>query len=339
MDSQLETARLNPPAPQSATLPAATIVIEWENAIDVDDEWAGRAVAGLARELAETAASLPSPPVVNYLFDRTAVTPDTIRQIIDQAAPDLGQHCTLELVPTDGLSYYELKNYGAARATTEISVFLDSDAAPRPGWLRAMLTPFADQAVVAVGGITVLAYEDFFSRSLALSWIFGLEGERHRTSRQWGIYANNTAVRTAFFNDHPFPKLSTYKYQCVFWLRAILDQGRGYVRAPDALTIHAPHPGYRFLAWRAWITGLDRDFYVFHARSRSRVRRGMKALGFFTARTARTWWRIAAKRGAVGLPAWQVPGAMAVALIYNGGVLGGQLWSAATRDQDELPTI
>ena len=320
-------------------LPSATIVIEWENAIDVDDEWAGRAVAGLARELEATAPRLSGPPVVSYLFDQNAVQPDTIRQVIAQAAPDLGDHCVLELIPTDGLSYYELKNHGAERATTEVAVFLDSDAAPRPGWLAAMLTPFVDTAIVAVGGITVLAHEDFFSRSLALSWIFGLEGERERTSRQWGIYANNTAVRTDFFRLHPFPALSTYKYQCVFWLRAILDQGRAYVRAPDALTVHAPHPGYRFLAWRAWITGLDRDFYVYHARSRSRVRRGLKALGFFTARTGRTWWRIAAKRGQVDLPAWQVPGAMAVALLYNGGVLGGQLWSAATRDQDELPAV
>ena len=322
-----------------SSLPPCTIVIEWENAIDVDDEWACRAVTGLQRELAATAPLMPARPVVSYLYDRHAVDPATIRRVIDQAAPTLGDVAEVEIVPTEGLSYYELKNHGAERATTDLTVFLDSDAAPQPGWLGHMLAPFADPKITAVGGITVLGYEDFFSRSLALSWIFGLKEERRKTAAQWGIYANNTAVRTAFMREHPFPKLPAYKYSCVFWLRALLAGNGGYVRAPDALTVHAPHPGYKFLLWRAWITGLDRDFYVYHSRTRSRVGRGVKASTFFLSRTVKTWWRIAAKGRQVDLPAWQIPGAMLVALGYNGGVLAGQVWSSVTRDQGELPVV
>lgn len=322
-----------------SSLPPCTIVIEWENAIDVNDEWACRAVAGLERELEATASLMPARPVVSYLFNRDAVDPDTIRRVIAQAAPKLFDLADVQIVPTSGLSYYELKNYGAERATTDLIVFLDSDAAPQPGWLGNMLVPFADPEVVAVGGITVLAYQDFFSKALALSWIFGLREERAKTARQWGIYANNTAVRTAFFRDHPFPKLSTYKYQCVFWLRALLAKKHGYVRVADALTVHAPHPGYRFLLWRAWITGLDRDFYVFHSRTRSRIGRGFKALTFFLSRTVKTWLRIVSKHDDVDLPLWQVPGAMLVALGYNMTVFFGQIWSAISRSQDELPTI
>lgn len=321
------------------TLPSCTIVIEWENAIDVHDRWACEAVAGLERELRRTAPFVGDRPVVSYLFDAGAVDPQTIERVLAEAAPGLREAAEVRLVPTSGLTYYELKNHGAALSETEVVVFLDSDAAPQDGWLAAMLSPFREDGVTAVGGITVLAYEDFFSKALALSWIFGLREERTATAGEWGIYANNTAVRTAFIKAHPFPRLPAYKYSCVFWLRSLLAGGHRYVRVPEALTVHAPHPGYRFLAWRAWITGLDRDFYVFHARARSRTRRGSKAAGFFLARTARTWWRVLAKRRSVDLPLWQVPGAMGVALLYNGGVLAGQVWSTITRRHAELPAI
>lgn len=321
------------------TLPTCTILIEWENAIDVHDEWAARAVAGLANELAATASQLRQRPVVSYLFDRAAVDGEFIRRTILQAAPTLYDHANVELVATEGLTYYELKNLGAERANTEVSIFLDSDAAPQPGWLRNMLQPFNQPSVMAVGGITVLAAVDFFSRTLALTWIFGLYEERHATAARWGIYANNTAVRTRFFQGRPFPKLGTFKYSCVFWLRSILADGHRYVRVPDALTIHAPHPNYRFLLWRAWVTGQDRDFYVSNTRRASRLGRLGRAWGFFFTRTARAWWRIIWKGRLVKLPLWQAPAAMAVAFAYSITLLAGQVSSVVSRRFGDDPNL
>jgi glucosyl-dolichyl phosphate glucuronosyltransferase len=45
------------------------------------------------------------------------------------------------------------RNTAVAAATGEVVVFLDDDAAARPGWLGALLRPYADPAVVAVGGV------------------------------------------------------------------------------------------------------------------------------------------------------------------------------------------
>lgn len=45
------------------------------------------------------------------------------------------------------------RNTAVAAATGEVVVFLDDDAAARPGWLRALLVPYADPDVVAVGGV------------------------------------------------------------------------------------------------------------------------------------------------------------------------------------------
>lgn len=304
-----------------------TIVIEWENAIDVEDEWADRAVAGLERELAATAPAIQTKPVVTYLFNSEAVTADAIERAIAEAGPRLKDLAEVEILPTHGLSYYELKNLGARRARTEVSIFLDSDAAPQPGWLRGMLEPFNDPEIMAVGGITVLSHEDFLARTLALVWIFGLYEERERTAGSWGIYANNTAVRTRFFEEHPFPRLGAFKYSCVFWLKNILAQGHKYVRVADAVTVHAPHPDYRFFLWRAWVTGKDRDFYVAQNRTPSRLDRTFRATTFFLSRTVRGWWRILAKHRLVGLPWWQVPGAMAVGFAYSATLFAGQMWS------------
>src|SRR6476661_2326091 len=316
---------------QSADLLPCTIVIEWENAIDVNDEWAFRAVAGLERELEATAPQMLAKPVVSYLFNSEAVNPDVIRHAIAEAGPRMSDYAEVDIVPTNGLSYYELKNHGAARAHTEVTIFLDSDAAPQAGWLRNMVAPFNDPSVMAVGGITVLAHEDFLSRTLALTWIFGLFEEREETARSWGIYANNTAVRTAFFQRHPFPKLNAFKYSCVFWLRSILAQNHRYVRVADAVTVHAPHPNYRFFFWRAWTTGVDRDFYVGHTETPSWFGRTLRAVSFFLSRSARAWWRIITKRRSVGLPLWQVPGAMILAFGYSATLFAGQLWSIMSR--------
>jgi GT2 family glycosyltransferase len=45
------------------------------------------------------------------------------------------------------------RNTAVAAATGDVVVFLDDDATARPGWLRALLTPYANPEVVAVGGV------------------------------------------------------------------------------------------------------------------------------------------------------------------------------------------
>jgi hypothetical protein len=323
----------------TANLPPVTIVIEWENAIDTEDEWARRAVAALQEELASATGRMAEKPVVTYLYDQNAVDPRAIWRVIDAAAPRLADVAKLEVLPTAGLTYYNLKNFGVSRATTELSIILDSDAAPQPGWLETMIAPFADPTIMAVGGITVLGHDDLLSRTLALSWIFGLAEEREETASEHGIYANNTAVRTTFFRANPFPQLNAFKKQCTFWLRSITARGHRYVRMAEAVTVHAPHPGYRFTIWRAWMTGLDRDFHGYHMITRSRPGRIAFACRFFVRGLARAWSRIIRKHRSVDLPVWQIPAAMAISLGFFLIVFAGQLVSAVGRSHEDLPDV
>lgn len=320
-----------------ANLPEVTIVIEWENAIDVEEKWTRKAILDLESELRASVEHFAKLPVVLYLYDSNRVSEQGIRSQIASAASDIASLCHLRIEPAPGLTYYQLKNRGAEIAETDIVVMLDSDAGPCPGWLRAILAPFADPEVKAVGGFTTLGHDDLLSRTMALSWIFDLPGERERTRKRRKIHANNCAFRTAFLRSHPFPDLPAFKKQCGFWLRHIDAIGMKWVRTPEARTIHAPHPGGAFIVWRAWTTGLDRDFQAFHTITRSRAGRIGYAFYFLVSKTARSWWRILTRRKEVQLPIWQVPAAMTIGVAFYGVAFAGELYSACGRSIEELP--
>lgn len=317
--------------------PPFTVIIEWENAIDVEDDWATKAMSSFQDELERAGDRITAKPNVMYLYDSGAVQAATIQNVIDAAAPRLKDLADLELVAAPGLTYYNLKNYGVSRTETDLVIMLDSDAGPQPGWLAGLLKPFANPEVMAVGGFTVLGHEDLLSRTMALSWIFNLPSERAETARRRKIHANNCAFRTAFKKANPFPDLEAFKKQCGFWLRDIDARGYKWVRTAEAMTVHAPHPGYKFLAWRAWTTGLDRDFQAFHTITRSRAGRFGYAFKFFASKLARSWSRILTKGHEVDLPVWQRPFAMGLSLLYFFATLAGQLYSSLGRSFAPLP--
>ena len=318
-------------------LPAVTIIIEWENAIDVEDEWTAKAVIALDRELRAVAQRLAERPKVSYLFDSDVVEAGAVERVIDSVAPGLRETADIEILATPGLSYYQLKHFGISRAVTDISVLLDSDAAPQPGWLENLLKPFSDENVMVVGGFTILAYQDLLSRTMALSWFFDLAHERAATLKRQTIHVNNCAMRTDFYRAHPFPDLPMFKKQCEIWRKRLTADGHRIVRTADAVTIHAPHPGYRFLAWRGWSSGLDGDVLNYHLATRGRVGRLGLAGRHLVKKVARSWRNIVTKGSAVGLPWWQRPPAMAIALAYYLITFGGQVTSAVTRRFKPLP--
>ena len=57
-------AKAKSPARSSAKLPPVTIVIEWENAIDVEDKWTQAAMSALERELESVAPKMSEKPRV-----------------------------------------------------------------------------------------------------------------------------------------------------------------------------------------------------------------------------------------------------------------------------------
>lgn len=318
-------------------LPAVTLVIEWENAIDVADEWTHRAMGALQREIEAAAPRMPAKPRIMYLYDSGAVAPNVIDRTLDQISPGLRKVAEVEIVPTPGFSYYKLKNYGIARSKTDLTVMLDSDAAPQPGWLENLLKPFADPEVMIVGGFTIMAHTDLVSKTMALIWLFDLPEEREKTAKKILAHANNCAVRTDFFRAHPFPDYPMFKKHFGMWLKDLVARGHGFVRTVDAMTVHAPHPGLGYVLWRGWQSGSDRDFQIYLEESAGRLRRVGSAFSFLVKKTRRNWKRIARKGGLVGLPPRQRPAAMAMALCYQLASTAGEVTSALRRTFIPVP--
>jgi len=318
-------------------LPPVTIVIEWENAIDVEDKWTRRAMSAFEAELDRCAPLSPVKPRVLYLYDSNAVGEEVIRSSIAATAPRLPELADIEMVAAPGLTYYQLKNRGAALAKTDIVIMLDSDAGPLPGWLPAIVAPLSDPSVQAVGGFTMLGYEDLLSRTMALSWIFDLNSEIEKTAKRRKIHANNCAFRTSFLRANPYPELPSFKKACGFWLRDIESRNIRWARAADARTLHAPHPGGSFIMWRAWTTGTDRDFQVSQTVTGSRLGRIAYSFYFAPKKIGRSWWRIWTKGGEVELPVWQRPAAMLISLGFFSVAFAGEVFSASTRSFAPLP--
>ena len=132
-------------------------------------------MSALERELAAVGPRMAAKPRIMYLYDKNAVVSRHDREgrwkRRRRRLRDLADSRSCR--PT-GSPITSSRTSGSRRAKTEISIMLDSDAAPQPGWLEGLLKPFADPEIMAVGGFTVLGYDDFLSKTFALSWIFDL---------------------------------------------------------------------------------------------------------------------------------------------------------------------
>jgi hypothetical protein len=321
----------------SERLPPITILIEWENAEDVADFWVRKALVAFQDELERHHNKFDQPPRVIYLYDRITVKDSDIMGFLTKHAPKLPSLCTLQFEPTDGMSYYKLKNHGVSLTKTDIVVMLDSDAGPEPDWLPNLLAPLKDPEVMAVGGFTTMGSNDLLSRTMALAWIFNLPSEHQETAERRKIHANNCAFRTDFFRKHPWPDLPTFKKQCGFWIRDIEARKIKWVRTAEAVTVHAPQPGIPFLVWRAWTAGLDRDYQGAQTISHDRWTRVKFAGHFFRKKTKRAWRRIFGKGAEVGLPKWQMPIAGLLASGYYFILWVTQVFAALTRSYQPLP--
>jgi glucosyl-dolichyl phosphate glucuronosyltransferase len=106
--------------------------------------FADRRFAVLAEAVRATLAQRPAPDELLLVIDHNAALerrcrvelPGPIRVLASEEAPGLSG----------------ARNTGVRHARGEVVVFLDDDAVPEPGWLGALLAPYADARVVGVGG-------------------------------------------------------------------------------------------------------------------------------------------------------------------------------------------
>lgn len=317
-----------------------TIVMEMENARLITREEFGETLSTLLREVAAWRSGRSSSHRAQIIFvqdggpDETAI----LRGMLRDMAPGLPALAELNVLSLPGGRYYELKNAAVPLADGEIVLFLDADSVPQPGWLAKMLAPFADPAVSIVNGFTVLAHDDFLSRAYALFWIFPLARGDGRYAAKRSLNVNNSAFRRSWIAAHPFPENNGFKVSCsILWHEVM--RGGVSVRRVDALALHKPPRGIRFLVWRALVAGRDNDRRYAILKSPRRARRLVHAVRRFCSSEWRALRRIVGQGRHVGMPVWERPAAFVVATAFHGLTFLSQAVMAAGLVADRVERV
>ena len=225
---------------------------------------------------------------------------------IFEEVPQLGEVACVSAVGVPEGRYYELKNAGISKAAGELILFLDSDTLVEPQWLATLLNALENPEVIAASGHTYLNYNDLISRMLALAWVFPLRDRDGKASKKRALNVNNCGFQADWIRVHPFPIDNGFKVSCTKLMKVMEAASIQFARAP-AYAKHAPLTGWRFLVWRALVTGRDADRKCEDLKSRSKLRRFRAAVQFCLKMERRTITRIFGKYRQVALKAYQVP--------------------------------
>lgn len=151
-------------------LPSFSAVVEWENAKLAGAARATDMLRILLAQSAELGAQLEQPPELIILYDGDAVSAGDIEAAL-AAAGAAARPIDVRIEAVTEASYYQQKNIGAALASREFVLFVDSDVLPELGWLRALLGSARAGADV-VGGDTYVDPATFIGRAFASFWFF-----------------------------------------------------------------------------------------------------------------------------------------------------------------------
>lgn len=151
------------------------------------------------------------------------------------------------------------RNRGALEASSEIILFTDDDCVPMPGWLAAMLKPFADPAVVGAKGIYRTHQRELAARFVQIEY----EDKYHLMAQLPEIDFIDTY--SAAFRRDRFLEMSGYDQSFPVACAEDVElsyrmSARGWKMkfAPDAIVYHT-HPKtlsaylrkkYKFAFWR-----------------------------------------------------------------------------------------
>lgn len=113
--------------------------------------------AGVLAAAVEAAAPQAAALGAEVLVVDNAST-DATADVLHGLAARLGERLRVVHEPRLGLS--AARNRALLHAAGPVVAYLDDDAVPQPGWLAALLEPFARPAVAAAGGRIVLGFPD-----------------------------------------------------------------------------------------------------------------------------------------------------------------------------------
>ncbi len=315
-----------------------SVIIEMENARTLCWGIVGRLFAELAPQI-EAYRELRGDGFaaeVIIVCEGTAEDAEELSDAIRSASPELATASDLSFESVPGGRYFELKNRGIRASTGDVVILLDSDIVPEKNWLSSLLAPFEAGEAVVVNGHTHLGHDSFLSRTLALTWCFPLRDHDARFANRRALNANNCAFAGDWIRRQPFTIDNGFKVSCSELMNRFFASGGEMVRVP-AYAQHAPLAGWRFLAWRAAVTGRDADRKTHRFKNASRSERFIAALKFWLKMELRVLRRVLGHWRKVEMPVWELPAALSVGFAFYLISLANQLAATFgfTSDQPE----
>ena len=223
-------------------LPSFSVVVEWDNARSADAACVQSMLTSLLEEIHSLRNQESEKPEVLIVYDSKVTTHGSIQTIVDACLGSSAAFADVQVIGTEGLRYYEMKNTGAKRAKGGIVVFVDSDVIPEPGWLEALLIPFQRPEVSVVGGRTHGRQNTLYEKAFALFWFAEPRLETGYLRPAPFLHANNMAIRRALFLKYRFPRMPLFRGQC-YALCQSLKQDDVTIFLHEGARVSHPAPG------------------------------------------------------------------------------------------------
>jgi len=196
------------------SLPTFSIIIEWENFVQSEARHASIMLQNLIMQIKKISKKISTKPELIIVYNSKAVESPSVEQfVMDNLASSL-KLVELKMVPSSGMHYYELKNFGASQSSRDLNIFLDSDVIPEDGWLEGLIEPFQNQEISVVAGCTYMPLDSIMGKALSLVWFYPRTFNIKQFFEKNHFYANNVAFRHKIFKANPFPRLSQFHGQC-----------------------------------------------------------------------------------------------------------------------------
>lgn len=298
------------------TGPSFSFIIEWDNARISEVGRARQMLKALQEQVIAHQPRPALPPQIVILYDKRRIDPAIIHQILAETIDPKAWDATIQVVPTDGLGYYQLKNHGVPQTDREIVVFLDSDVIPEPGWFDAMMSAIENPEVDIVSGNTYVMPDTFYAKAFHLFWFFELRSKQARLYEHGSFYANNIAFKRPILERYPYPDLESFRGQCVILCDRMKKEGVRIYRHDGARVSHPPPNGFEHFYRRAICEGHD-EVMLQRAKRMGRLLSGpIGSTMRFWKSVKKTFQRAVRCRHDVNLSVLGAAGAVLLGIVY-----------------------
>lgn len=238
-----------------------TIVLEWENVLLAGMDRSRRMLTQLDTQVPAYAAAHGVTFELLVISNPEEVDPSIPQSVVPEHIDAARWPGRIDYLQAPGLHYFEQKNFGAERATSEIVLFVDSDVIPDDGWLARMLSQFDDPKTEVVAGCTYLDDRTVLERCFSLFWFFPPKQPRAEVYDSTSFFANNVAFRRQVFLDNEFPIAESFRGQGLEMAGRLLKKGHKIRRHGEAWVNHPSPNGFRHAFVRAVVNGHDTVYW------------------------------------------------------------------------------